>query len=858
MKNIFIFLLISFFISASGQEVEENELLYHIGTIRLWILSNFGYSGYISSIILGFAWSAQMGPDKDINKKMLKAINDARKEIIPHLDEIEKNIKLAKKDILNEIKGRNYIDGFGKSIDYLLNQINDLVDGFNANDNSKVLTENEKIVENAFLIGNNAEWIKEGNIIFNLKNLALILSGQTFSDFQNRDLYQVLYDLNLKDWIFSGEIYDACEPYIQKVLGIYFYGCLTILKGLKNSELMANFTETEIKDLSRAVYNHYKSSAIATSQHILNQIKFISDKVFNISNKDSVISHYGVFIYKKKYQRNIFVNFNKISPIPIADRLEKEMINYDRYKGPQNRKGNPLGYSQAYIRILQYMKEVDIRVEETLRRNVLTHKQMEELFNHYNSPINDKYRKKNYGFISFIHDKNIDSENLLEQELNSTGYISFPLPTNINNEWSATVSADSGISGFMGAVYHCLGLGKKLCPDYNPCRDKCKIFGSQNVDGVITGYTTIQKPFIFRRGEIIEAPSTAEEILKLENITFNNSSEEKNEDAKNNTPIIINENYTNLKGAVLSFSKYDNINNNESDGLYKFKMQFTAINKNIISPVVKFPVNIEYKNNLRNLDRDEETLAYCIINHLKNNIYDSTCNTLKNEAEINNIEVIPKFNFFTDENISLNFTPLADSQNDDFMNNIEDFDFSSFNFYILYNSSVIKENNTSFYIVGTINDPKLTFNDYIKLTLSVFNDVDENQDEEDDISDINCKLIFENNNTYILNCKTNETVDLNLDFGISIINNDTLLLIVFENSSSYIELGDNYNRYNRYNIKKNNRNLGTAGIILIVIIPIIAIISVIASIFLIKDNNHKSLSNDISISNNSLQNLQAS
>ena len=131
------------------------------------------------------------------------------------------------------------------------------------------------------------------------------------------------------------------------------------------------------------------------------------------------------------------------------------------------------------------------------------------------------------------------------------------------------------------------------------------------------------------------------------------------------------------------------------------------------------------------------------------------------------------------------------------MNNIEDFDFSSFNFYILENSTIIKENNTSFYIVGTINDPKLTFNDYIKLTLSVFNDVDENQDEEDDISDINCKLIFENNNTYILNCKTNETVDLNLDFGISIINNDTLLLIVFENSSSYIELGDNYNRYNR-------------------------------------------------------------
>ena len=850
MKHIFIFLLILFLISALDEILKKG--IYYLSKNGLLFLSTTGHFGQRLNEEFGEMVEDFLGPPSLASS--VKAINNLRKEIISHLDEIEKNIKLSKKDILNEIKGRNYINGFGRSIDSLLNQINDLVDGFNANDNSKELTENEKIVENAFLIGNNAEWIKEGNIIFNLKNLALILSGQTFSDFQNRDLYQVLYDLNLKDWMFSGEIYDACEPYIQKVLGIYFYGCLTILKGLKNSELMANFTETEIKDLSRVPSIHYDSSIILNSQHILNQIKFISDKVFNISNKDSVISHYGVFIYKKKYQRNIFVNFGKISPIPIDDRLEKEMIDYNRYEGPRNRKGYTFEYIKAYSRMLDYIIEVYKLVEGTLRRNVLTHKQMEELFNYYNSPINDKYRKKNYGFISFIHDKNIDSKNLLEQELNSTGYISFPLPTNMNNEyneWSAIASADSGI---LTAVYHCLGLGKKLCWDYNPCRDKCKIFGFQNVDGVITGYTTIQKPFIFRRGEIIEAPSTAEEIVKLENITFNNSSEEKNEDAKNNTPIIINENYTDLKGAVLSFSKYDNINNNESDGLYKFKMQFTAINKNIISPVVKFPVNIEYKNNLRNLDRDEETLVYCIINHLKNNIYDSTCNTLKNEAEINNIEVIPKFNFFTDENISLNFTPIAESQNDDFMNNIEDVDFSSFNFYILYNSSVIKENNTSFYIVGTINDPKPTFHDYIELTLIVFNDADENQDEEDDISYINCKIIFENNNTYILNCKTNETVDLELDFGISIINNDTLLLIVFENSSSYIELGDNY----RHNIKKNNRNLGTAGIILIVIIPIIAIVSVIASIFLIKDNNHKSLSNDISISNNSLRTLQAS
>ena len=124
---------------------------------------------------------------------------------------------------------------------------------------------------------------------------------------------------------------------------------------------MANFTETEIKDLSRVPSIHYYSSIIVNSQHILNQIKFISDKVFNISNKDSVISHYGVFIYKKKYQRNIFVNFGKISPIPIADSLGNEILYYSRYRGPQNRKGDLFGYAPALKHMQNYLHRCSAR-----------------------------------------------------------------------------------------------------------------------------------------------------------------------------------------------------------------------------------------------------------------------------------------------------------------------------------------------------------------------------------------------------------------------------------------------------------------------------------------------------------------
>ena len=149
MKNIFIFLLIPFLISALDEKLKDS--IYYLSKNGLLFLSTTGRYG--QNLNKGFDEMVEdfLGPPSLASS--VKAINNLRKEIISHLDEIEKNIKLAKKDILNEIKGRNYIDGFGKSIDYLLNQINDLVDGFNANDNSKVLTENEKIVENAFQNG---------------------------------------------------------------------------------------------------------------------------------------------------------------------------------------------------------------------------------------------------------------------------------------------------------------------------------------------------------------------------------------------------------------------------------------------------------------------------------------------------------------------------------------------------------------------------------------------------------------------------------------------------------------------------------------------------------------------------------
>ena len=58
-------------------------------------------------------------------------------------------------------------------------------------------------------------------------------------------------------------------------------------------------------------------------------MRSIAEKVFDIKNENSVISHYLAFKYKKKNCRNIFINLGRTYPVPIANQIDfKEFIYY--------------------------------------------------------------------------------------------------------------------------------------------------------------------------------------------------------------------------------------------------------------------------------------------------------------------------------------------------------------------------------------------------------------------------------------------------------------------------------------------------------------------------------------------------
>jgi hypothetical protein len=301
MRKILIFLLIPLIIKVYADDASmlmaKAEINAGMAAISQFVPGGEVIAGFLTPFfdeIFGIG-------EPDPNAVILEKLDALRDEIMNRLTLIQNELQILKNEILNEIQWAIYENSFGGEIDKLKIQIEDLFLTLNTTNYLKDLSKNEKIVESAYKLGSNNQWDKEGNIIFRLENLANILAGQSFTDIDQRDLYQIVYDSFIARRMFSGEAYDDADYYIEKVMNIYFYGCSAIFQGLKNIELMTNFTNKDIESLSSIVKFHFYNTAVSSPKYISDKIKSIADKVFDIKNKDSVVSHYLAFKYKKNF-----------------------------------------------------------------------------------------------------------------------------------------------------------------------------------------------------------------------------------------------------------------------------------------------------------------------------------------------------------------------------------------------------------------------------------------------------------------------------------------------------------------------------------------------------------------------------
>ena len=330
----------------------------------------------------------------------IEAINNLKKEIDKHLNDMQKAIELDIRngniDILNQIRDTTYINGFGRDLDELYQQIDTLQQNLTDNNASTRLTPDEKAIENAFLIGNNADWGKPGNIVFNLNRLANVLAGQTFREMDNRDIYQVIYDSNIRNSMFSGEAYDASEPYIDKIMYIYLYGCGVVSSCMTDARIVSRLTEEEINACSPLVKSHYYAAAMADDVHIDTQVNTLATKVFATESETSVMSRFIIFCWKKENCRNIFLDKGHSTPVAISNNIDYRNFDFRSYScsALNGEEGN----NRLYREMKSYMdNSVKGGIQTAFNQSAISPEKTQELKTH----VAERYNKS---FANYLKD----------------------------------------------------------------------------------------------------------------------------------------------------------------------------------------------------------------------------------------------------------------------------------------------------------------------------------------------------------------------------------------------------------------------------------------------------------------------
>ena len=184
------------------------------------IVINAGYQAGLTAIKLGIPGGTAIAPmlDSIIGSFMPKGpsltdinsnINELRSEISTQFAEVKKQITDSTNAVEKKIVNQSVIAEKGDSFDSLMTAMKATDRQLRSISENDDLNAQEKAVEMAYLIGDNADWLKKDNVYFQYEDFMNTLSSSTFSDCGDRDLFRVIYDDYTAKVMFSGEALDS-------------------------------------------------------------------------------------------------------------------------------------------------------------------------------------------------------------------------------------------------------------------------------------------------------------------------------------------------------------------------------------------------------------------------------------------------------------------------------------------------------------------------------------------------------------------------------------------------------------------------------------------------------------------------
>ena len=211
-------------------------------------------------------------------------------------------------------------------------------------------------------------------------------------------------------------------------------------------------------------------------------------------------------------------------------------------------------------------------------------------------------------------------------------------------------------------------------------------------------------------------------------------------------------------------------------------MYLLALKNKLNSNQTEVQSTVTYNTKVRIL---KETKGNCTLNNIINsNYYQYLCEIHEDTSNIKSISLKPEFKFFPQNNINIvGISPLAYM----LMNNLllcdERYDIlSNATIYLMDNSAFELYDQSLFNITGIINgtQPKLE-NKNLSLMSNFISEKPKLQTE------IDCVINNISTDKYILNCKRNRTLEIDLQYSISFIDDSRILLQIFLRVLSLIQ-----------------------------------------------------------------------
>ena len=231
----------------------------------------------------------------------------------------------------------------------------------------------------------------------------------------------------------------------------------------------------------------------------------------------------------------------------------------------------------------------------------------------------------------------------------------------------------------------------------------------------------------------------------------------------------------------------------------------------------------------------KETEGNCTLNNIYNyENYQYLCEVYADTTNIKSISVNPDFKFLYQDNIEvIGITPIAKM----YMNNLQLIDerydaLSNSTLYLLDNSTYDLYDKLLFNISGVINgtQPKIE-NNNLSLIINL-------QSEQKNETEVDCIIDNTTETNYILNCKSREAIEADLQSAISFIDNNGILLINFVNgSNSIMNIEPGKINSNRLFFGKQKEGIKPGIIAAIVIILIIVLASTLFLIYYFRKKN---------------------